>query len=91
MTYVYFLFEFLACNCNAQGSSSVSCSDTGICTCNANVVGDKCDACNAGFFDFPTCSGKHSNIKCSKHSTYLLQISITIFDLCTFVVSIFSL
>ena len=55
------LFKFSACNCNAQGSSGISCSDTGVCTCNANVGGDKCDACNAGFFNFPTCSGKHSH------------------------------
>ena len=52
------LFQFSACNCNAQGSSSSSCSDTGVCTCNANIGGDKCDACNAGLFNFPTCSGK---------------------------------
>ena len=53
-----FVFPFSACNCNAQGSSSSSCSDTGVCTCNANIGGDKCDACNAGLFNFPTCSGK---------------------------------
>ena len=58
LTYVYSLFQFSACNCNAQGSSSSSCSDTGVCTCNANIGGDKCDACNAGLFNFPTCSGK---------------------------------
>ena len=52
------LFQFSACNCNEQGSSSSSCSDSGVCTCNANIGGDKCEACNDGLFNFPTCSRK---------------------------------
>ena len=52
------LFHLSACNCNAQGSSGVTCDDSGVCSCNANIGGDKCDACNAGFSNFPTCSGK---------------------------------
>ena len=52
------LFQFSACNCNAEGSNGITCDDSGVCSCKANIVNDKCDACNAGFFNFPTCSGK---------------------------------
>ena len=62
MTYsipIYFLHQFSACNCNAQGSSGSTCSDSGVCTCNANICGDKCDSCCTGHFGFPTCAGKY--------------------------------
>ena len=52
-------FQFLACNCNEEGSSGITCDDNGVCSCNANIINDKCDACDAGYFDFPTCEGKH--------------------------------
>ena len=36
---------FLACGCDATGSSSLQCADTsGQCTCNAGYKGTKCDA-----------------------------------------------
>ena len=55
---LFLLFQFSACNCNAEGSNGITCDDSGVCSCKANIVNDKCDACNAGFFNFPTCSGK---------------------------------
>ena len=36
-----------------------SCTDdAGVCTCIANVVGDKCDVCATGWYGFPTCQGE---------------------------------
>ncbi|XP_042860326.1 basement membrane-specific heparan sulfate proteoglycan core protein-like isoform X47 [Penaeus japonicus] len=40
----------LACNCDSRGSLTESCQ-YGICQCKANVRGEYCDACEAGFFD----------------------------------------
>ena len=51
-------FVFSVCNCNAEGSNGEACDDNGVCSCKANFKNDKCDACNAGFFNFPTCEGK---------------------------------
>ena len=50
--------KFSACNCNVEGSNGISCDNNGVCICNPNYMNDKCDACNAGFFNFPTCEGK---------------------------------
>ena len=53
------LFQFSACNCNTEGSNSTTCDDYGVCSCKANVINDKCDACADGYFNFPsTCEGK---------------------------------
>ena len=42
-----------------DGSVDSSCTDdAGVCTCIANVVGDKCDVCATGWYGFPTCQGK---------------------------------
>ena len=41
--------------CNAEGSEDNTCDENGKCFCNTNVVGDKCDQCNAGFVEFPAC------------------------------------
>ena len=48
---------FKACNCNGDGSTGIICDDNGKCNCKANYMNDKCDACNVGFFNFPTCEG----------------------------------
>ena len=52
-----FCFQFSACNCNVEGSNGITCDDDGICSCKANIINDKCDACAPGFFDFPVCPG----------------------------------
>ena len=54
----YVWFQFSACNCNVEGSTGIICDDNGVCSCNANIINDKCDACAPGFFNFPTCPGK---------------------------------
>ena len=42
-----------------DGSVDSSCTDDGgVCTCIANVVGDKCDVCATGWYGFPTCQGE---------------------------------
>ena len=41
--------------CHAEGSVDNSCDDNGKCSCNNNVVGDKCDQCADGADNFPTC------------------------------------
>ena len=36
-----------------------SCTDDGgVCTCNANIIGIKCDTCETGWFGFPSCQGE---------------------------------
>ena len=50
--------QISACNCNGDGSNGIACNDNGVCSCKANVINDKCDACAAGYFNFPTCEGK---------------------------------
>ena len=54
---IMFCFQFSACNCNVEGSNGITCDDNGICSCKANIINDKCDACASGFFDFPACPG----------------------------------
>ena len=51
-------FTFLACNCNRDGSNGITCNDNGECVCKVNIINDKCDACAAGYYNFPTCEGK---------------------------------
>ena len=55
---MHFLFYLLACNCNEEGSSGITCDDNGVCSCKSDIVNDKCDACDVGYFNFPTCAGK---------------------------------
>ena len=49
----------LECLCDVDGSVDTSCTDdAGVCTCIANVSGDKCDACSTGWYGFPSCQGE---------------------------------
>ena len=43
------------CNCNKNGSLNDICSNNGICSCKANVTGDKCTYCDQSLFPFPNC------------------------------------
>ena len=61
MNYNYF---FPGCTCNAEGSVDNNCDvATGHCFCHSNVVGDSCDECATGSFNFPTCEGTFLNSK----------------------------
>ena len=42
-------------DCNGEGTVSVI---GNICSCKTNIVGTKCDLCDYGYFNFPTCDGK---------------------------------
>ena len=53
----------LACDCNAQGSNATLCDSEGICTCKANIFGDKCTKCYPGLFPFPACNNGKIYIK----------------------------
>ena len=59
------IYNFVGCGCETQGTvgNTDTCDPNGQCTCKAHVEGDKCDECSAGYFSFPTCTGrlKHFN------------------------------
>ena len=57
-----FFFHFSACNCDAEGSNGITCDASGNCSCKDNIINDKCDACAAGYFNFPTCAGKQYHL-----------------------------
>ncbi|XP_046546813.1 LOW QUALITY PROTEIN: laminin subunit gamma-1-like [Haliotis rubra] len=40
------------CQCNPIGSESQQCNKQGQCRCKPGVTGDKCDRCEANYFDF---------------------------------------
>ena len=65
MKVCYFIFQISACNCNGDGSNGITCDDSGVCSCKANIINDKCDECAPGYSSFPTCEGKEKYyIKC---------------------------
>ena len=39
----------LACNCDVSGSSSTSCSSSGVCSCKTGYTGEKCSSCLPGY------------------------------------------
>ena len=43
----------LDCDCDPQGSTSLQCSVDGKCQCKPGVTGDKCDMCEANYWNFP--------------------------------------
>ena len=45
----------IECNCNVNGSTSISCDKNGICSCRDYYAGDKCDSCKSGYYPFPKC------------------------------------
>jgi len=47
------------CNCTTEGTlngDQVCDKTSGQCTCKVNVGGLKCETCQAGFYDYPTCN-----------------------------------
>ena len=64
----YIFFFISECVCNSVGSTSLDCDENyGNCSCKEgftgikcheciqNVVGDKCDTCQPGFWGYPSC------------------------------------
>ena len=72
----YIIFQNLACNCNTQGSNNGNtCDNNGVCSCKANVVNDKCDACAPGYGNFPACDiGKKYYTTYPKSFITLMQL-----------------
>ena len=56
---IYILFNFVDCECNLAGSYGNTCDANGKCNCKANIVGNKCDTCSVGYWNFPACEGKN--------------------------------
>ena len=67
------------CKCNSKGSTTLECGKiNGNCSCKEgfrglkcdecipHVIGDKCDACQPSFFNYPSCQGLSINkiLKC---------------------------
>ena len=46
-----------ACECDVNGSKSIDCDEDGKCSCNDNIIGDKCNECADGYAKFPDCTG----------------------------------
>ena len=46
-----------ACECDIDGSTGISCSDSGQCACKENIEGVPCDRCTVNHYDFPNCYG----------------------------------
>ncbi|XP_022106018.1 laminin subunit alpha-1-like [Acanthaster planci] len=42
----------LACNCNPEGSSTLQCSETGVCPCKQTISGNQCSNCLPGYYSF---------------------------------------
>jgi len=42
-----------ACDCDPTGSTDLQCSVDGKCQCKPGVTGDKCDRCEANYWNFP--------------------------------------
>ena len=51
------MFKITDCECNMDGSSDSNCNTDGLCKCKENIQGDKCNACQRGFYGFPECKG----------------------------------
>ena len=51
-----------ACDCSSHGSSSTSCGSNGKCTCKLKFSGNKCNSCKPGYYNYPNCDCKSSNI-----------------------------
>ena len=45
------------CNADGRVGEDICNAETGVCDCKDNVVGDKCDECAEGYFNFPECTG----------------------------------
>ena len=71
-TTFYLLLNFLDCNCNLAGSYGNTCDANGKCSCKANIVGNKCNTCSVGFYNFPTCQGNLILILHFKQNFYIL-------------------
>ena len=64
-----FIFLFLECKCNENGSDLLECGNNGECVCKdgfrgkkcdqckPNITGESCDKCKTLYFGYPNCQG----------------------------------
>ena len=82
-------YFFIAdCVCNSNGSTSLECGkNNGQCFCQVGfagvkcqecrpfVMGDKCDKCEPGFYDYPSChEGLSQSLVFTIGQTFVLQV-----------------
>ncbi|XP_029636725.1 laminin subunit gamma-1 [Octopus sinensis] len=53
----------MPCNCNPIGSVDLQCNNQGKCQCKPGVTGDRCDRCQANFYDFSNYGCRPCNCK----------------------------
>ena len=55
-----------------------TCDDKGVCECQGNVIGHKCNTCTAGNYPFPTCDtcivGYYNFPACTKGTYFVVYI-----------------
>ena len=50
----------IPCDCDVNGTEGDICHvNGGQCPCKENYIGKKCDMCQRGYYDFPSCGGKY--------------------------------
>ena len=82
------IFFIADCVCNSNGSTSLECGkNNGQCFCKVGfagvkcqecrpfVIGDKCDKCEPGFYDYPSChEGLSKSFVLTIGQTFVLQV-----------------
>ena len=48
--YIYNVIFCSACNCDEKGSVHLDCDNQGVCECQPNVVGNRCDQCRPAYY-----------------------------------------
>jgi hypothetical protein len=81
-----YIILFIILGCNASGSAWYW-SEYDMCTCKANIAGDRCDKCTEGFSGFPSCTaGKFFMVlprfKPILGTLYFLLFCLVVFQFC---------
>jgi len=61
VSFKFIAWCFAACDCSTCGTSECD-SHTGQCHCRDNVVGEKCDRCQAEHYGFNSCQVCENNV-----------------------------
>ena len=41
-------------SCDGKGTDT--CNGRGLCSCKSNIIGEECNDCKSGYFDYPRCN-----------------------------------
>ena len=65
------MHNLVGCNCETRGTvrNKDTCDLNGVCTCQDNFEGEKCDKCSPGHSNFPSCTGMLQN-SIAQHTTH---------------------